>query len=476
MLIQAIGLALLGGYILRAAYRLSPWHPLSHIGGPWWTAISSVWLQYHSWYGSQGSATRRLHEKYGSIIRVAPNEVEIADGAALWPVYIKNGGFDKSHHYSVLNIDGHATIFSTIENRDRVDRLKIALPFFSSASVERQVPILEACARQLVGRLKRDKIRQAPVDLQDHCRCYSLDTTTTYVFGKAFGALDEDRLSIARIVDSFVEVNQIFNTPGYLYGLFSFFYTSFIIGAEAKQSDVSVDKWIRGAIEGKSGGSVDDQTTYPGKLLATGMPLSNVVAEGKDSVFGATDALGLTLSLIIWRLVEDPAVYTALREELQTNAEVIGGKLQSLPVLAGIIKETMRISSTVPCKLPRTTPPEGMVFEDTFIPGGSVIGVASCILHLNEKVFPEPGAFIPQRWRDPTTSMNRDWMPFGKGSRACMGRHLALMQLYVAVSVIVRDGVLEGAVNVKPAIEFWEWYNVQVVGGKIEIEWPKTRA
>jgi cytochrome P450 len=163
--------------------------------------------------------------------------------------------------------------------------------------------------------------------------------------------------------------------------------------------------------------------------------------------------------------------YAALREEFDANAEISGEKLQSLPVLTGIIKETLRISSTVPCKLPRVTPPEGMVFEETFIPGGVVVGVAPYILHMDEKVFPDPHTFRYERWHDATAEMNRDWMPFGKGARACMGRHLALMQLYIAVSSIVKSGVLDEARTVKPSIEFWQWYNVKVQGAKVEIVW-----
>lgn len=163
--------------------------------------------------------------------------------------------------------------------------------------------------------------------------------------------------------------------------------------------------------------------------------------------------------------------YAVLRQELDSNDKVEGEKLQSLPVLTGVIKETMRINSTVPCKLPRETPAEGMIFDGTFIPGGVVVGVAPYMMHFNEKVFPEPRTFDHKRWRNPSEEMSRDWMPFGKGARACIGRHLALMQLCVAVSMIVRSNVLEDAATVRPAIEFWQWYNVKVVGGKVEIGW-----
>ncbi|EME82933.1 uncharacterized protein MYCFIDRAFT_64230 [Pseudocercospora fijiensis CIRAD86] len=474
MLAVIISLLLVIGYLFSLAYRVSPWHPLSHIPGPWRTAISSLWLQYHTFHGTQGKATRRLHHIYGPIVRVGPNEVEIADGAALWPIYIKNGGFDKSHHYAMLDIDGHSTVFSTLQNRKRADRLKVALPFFSAASAQRQVPMLKAYAVKLAERLERDKIRGDTVDLLDRCRSYSLDTTSSYVFGEAFGAMEEDKMSIAPVVDNFVEVNLLFNIPSRFYRIFSFCYNAFVVKTAVKQADAKVDKWIRDVVVRNLGKSPEAQKTYPGRLAALGMPLNAVVPEGKDAIFGATDALGLALSLILWRLASNTAVYAALREELESNAGMQDEKLQSLPILTGIIKEVMRLSSTVPCKLPRVTPREGMIYKDIYIPGNVVVGVAPCILHFNEQVYPEPYTFRYQRWQDATEEMSRDWMPFGKGARACLGRHLAMLQLCVAVSTVVRSGVLNNARTMKSSIEFWEWYNVKVAGGTIEIGWQES--
>ena len=134
-----------------------------------------------------------------------------------------------------------------------------------------------------------------------------MDTTSTYVFGEPFGALDEDKLSIAPVVDSFVEINLLFNIPRRIYGLFSFCFNTFVVEAKVKKSDAKVDRWIRGAVGMSLKKVTDTQYTYPSRLAAMGMPLNKVVSEGKDAIFGATDALGLALSLILWRLVADAA-------------------------------------------------------------------------------------------------------------------------------------------------------------------------
>jgi cytochrome P450 len=67
--------------------------------------------------------------------------------------------------------------------------------------------------------------------------------------------------------------------------------------------------------------------------------------------------------------------------------------------------------------------------------------------------------------------MLRDAIPFGLGSRACIARNLATVELYIAVDAIVRDGLLGEAKPCKSKIEILEWFNSKVVGEKIEVRW-----
>ena len=39
---------------------------------------------------------------------------------------------------------------------------------------------------------------------------------------------------------------------------------------------------------------------------------------------------------------------------------------------------------------------------------------------MNETIFPNPRAFIPERWIN-RPNIDRYFIPFGKGSRACLG-------------------------------------------------------
>lgn len=50
------------------------------------------------------------------------------------------------------------------------------------------------------------------------------------------------------------------------------------------------------------------------------------------------------------------------------------------------------------------------------------MGMSICHLHMDPEVYPEPYRFIPDRWiGDVDPRVNRNFVPFAKGSRNCLG-------------------------------------------------------
>ena len=52
------------------AYRLSPIHPLAKYPGPVLAKSSKFWGAYHSAIGDQHRCYKRLHDRYGDIVRI----------------------------------------------------------------------------------------------------------------------------------------------------------------------------------------------------------------------------------------------------------------------------------------------------------------------------------------------------------------------------------------------------------------------
>ena len=55
------------------AYRLSSFHPLAKYPGPLLARTSKWWGAYLSGTGDQHRSIKRLHDRYGDIVRIGPN-------------------------------------------------------------------------------------------------------------------------------------------------------------------------------------------------------------------------------------------------------------------------------------------------------------------------------------------------------------------------------------------------------------------
>ena len=62
----------------------------------------------------------------------------------------------------------------------------------------------------------------------------------------------------------------------------------------------------------------------------------------------------------------------------------------SLPYLGAVLKEAMRIHTSVGLLLKRHVPAGGATICGEHIPAGITVGINAWVLHYDEKVFPEP--------------------------------------------------------------------------------------
>jgi hypothetical protein len=83
------------GYLFLGAVYRRFFHPLAKYPGPFWASITRWWMVNQIFGGKHEKNIRALHKKYGNIVRIAPNEVAIADPQAIKTIYSTGGGFSK---------------------------------------------------------------------------------------------------------------------------------------------------------------------------------------------------------------------------------------------------------------------------------------------------------------------------------------------------------------------------------------------
>lgn len=111
------------------------------------------------------------------------------------------------------------------------------------------------------------------------------------------------------------------------------------------------------------------------------------------------------------------------------------------PIQTAVIKEGLRLSFGVVGRLPRVVPSPGDTFADHFLPPGTTVSMSSWMMHRDPTVFPDPMRFDPQRWlvsTEESQRLLRNMVPFGRGSRQCVGMPLAYAELYIALGTFFR--------------------------------------
>lgn len=70
--------------------------------------------------------------------------------------------------------------------------------------------------------------------------------------------------------------------------------------------------------------------------------------------------------------------------------------------------------------------------------------VPAYTLHHDPAIYTDAEAFKPERWIEGTPEYAADkhmpgkWMPFGEGTRVCIGQRLALMEAKIALAHVFR--------------------------------------
>ena len=143
-----------------------------------------------------------------------------------------------------------------------------------------------------------------------------------------------------------------------------------------------------------------------------------------------------TANSLAWtweRLVRTPEAYDALR------GAVRGGEQAEEHVEAAIV-EGMRSRPVIPMIGRRVTVPWRL--GDYAVPAGAPIAMSILLLHHREDLYPEPFAFKPERWLDRKPG-TYEWIPFGGGTRRCLGAALAMAEQRVVLDAIARRVDLE---------------------------------
>jgi cytochrome P450 len=145
-----------------------------------------------------------------------------------------------------------------------------------------------------------------------------------------------------------------------------------------------------------------------------------------------------TANTLAWtweRLTRTPAAYDRLRDAVRSRD-------RAEEHIEATIIESMRSRPVIPMVARSVTAPWRL--GEYVIPEGTSVAISILLLHHREDLYPEPFAFRPERFIDHKPG-TYEWIPFGGGTRRCLGATLALAEMRIVLERITVRYDLEAA-------------------------------
>ena len=153
-----------------------------------WLTRLAVWS---TWAGKTETDHIKLHERYGPVVRIAPNELSFASPNAAREVLAAGKGFHKTDFYGVFPPPENPDIFT--ETREDVHAVKkrYASNPYSMATMHQMAGYIEDTERLLMK--KMDGMCSSSdqyCNLGDYLHFYAFDVLGEIAFSKKFGFLE----------------------------------------------------------------------------------------------------------------------------------------------------------------------------------------------------------------------------------------------------------------------------------------------
>ncbi|KAK1216896.1 hypothetical protein PQX77_020472 [Marasmius sp. AFHP31] len=418
-------------------YR-SLFHVLKQYPGP---LVASLTVWYKAYYdivkdGGFLEHLEQLHEHYGPVVRIGPDELHFANPEAYGEIYYTGSKFAKDPKlYKAF--DQPSSSFGQTHPGEAKRRREQLGPLFSRSAILRIEGVVQEKVDRLIERLTLE-FQIGPVNLFLAFRAASMDIIMSYCFAESFDALGTPGFNhpvLTSILNSITVIPILvyfpFVIPLIAYGpqrllrwttpmlkgyfdLFEHFSTRI---AEA-WADPARLNW-------------GDHETVFQRLLdcpENERPTKRSLMDEAVTLLGAgTETTGGTLTMAIYQIFTSSEVLERLRLEIDSawpedGTDLRYHELERLEYLTAVIKESIRCADGIVTPMPRVALSEATVCGLN-VPPQTTVSTGSTFVHRNPKIYPDPYKFRPERWLDPGMKAveSRFFVPFSKGPRSCLG-------------------------------------------------------
>ncbi|KAK4169662.1 Pisatin demethylase [Cladorrhinum sp. PSN259] len=449
--------------------------PLRQYPGPFLAGFTNLWRFQLARTSHYGDTIKGLHDKYGPVVRIGPNVLDLDLPELLKVIYGTDGKWVKSDMYynNCAIVDGKRTynVFSEANQVRHAQMKRPIVKFFSLGSVLAIEPHMNQVISDLIKQLDARFVTgpggtHAPKDFEfgDWIAFVTWDALSDATFSRRYGYMDAGRdhdrtiAKATKSVDYFAMMSQmpwldylldknpiVRLGPPYMENglrIATEALTARLQGKDDGHYNPSQPDYLQHFIHAKS--------THP-EHVSDGTILAYLIV----NILAGADTTGISLIAIFYYVLASPGAYERLKEEVRAlgfdKGDVVPfGKARQLPYLEACVREGMRLNPVVGMNLERVVPQGGLVLPDgSVVPAGTAVGSNAYVVGRNKAAFGEDAdEFRPERWLQyeeesedayklRLQKMNAADLTFGGGSRICLGRHLAMLEVYKIIATLI---------------------------------------
>ncbi|KIX07296.1 uncharacterized protein Z518_01949 [Rhinocladiella mackenziei CBS 650.93] len=449
--------------------------PLRTIPGPFLARFGKFYYFFRVMRGRWEHDDITLHRKYGPIVRVAPNMYSIDSPEVVKKVYGIASKFPKSEWYDGWKHPDPArwTLFPDRDMKRHAETRKRFQAMYSMSSLVNYEGYVNECAEIFDKRLRELATRGETIDMAHWLQCYAFDVIGDITYSQRFGFLDkgEDVAGLLKALHGVLRYSTLIGIYAQWHPILFDMFARLGLGGAAGRNYLMryVEQRIQQRKTEKRAGqdvgkSKDTDENAPMDFLEKLMVANeedpqkvtayHVFMMGLSNIIAGSDTTAVSLSSILYHLLKAPDKMRKLRQEIKEfedqgrcgNNNVSFKESQEMPYLQAVMKEALRMHAATGLPLWRDVPEGGVEICGRFFPEGITIGLNTWCAHYNESVFgPDAREFRPERWIEAEEEggeklkrMDAYYLPFGLGSRTCIGRNISYLEMSKLIPKIVK--------------------------------------
>ncbi|KAB2578929.1 Cytochrome p450 protein [Lasiodiplodia theobromae] len=460
---------LLLAYAIGGAIYNVYFHPLRKFPGPKLAAASKIPFCLNRCRGLQNKWAKEMHDKYGEVVRLAPDQVSFTSVEAWKDIYGHKvggkGGMSKDLRFYGPDSAGFNGIIRA-NDEDHTRQRRLLAHAFSDKALREQEPMLNKYVSLLVEKLGDvARMPDGSVDMVRMLNYTTFDIMGDLAFGEPLGLLEQS--------DYTPWVASVFGTIK-TYVLLATIMNNFpLIGAAIRrwfipQSLVEKKKRHAAYAEERVDTRLANKTTERPDIWTfvlrhsgdkdnegKGLALHEMQSIASTLMLAGTETTATLLSGLTYHLCLNPAKMAALKAEIRgafsDPSQMDMTNLSHLRYMHACLEEGLRMYPPVPVGLPRVVPAGGRVVCGQAVPADTSVYLSHYAAYHSARNFCDPDEFVPERWLTPDENGVEDPRrdpkykndvlsvvePFSYGPRNCIGKNLAFHEMRLILANVL---------------------------------------